>query len=194
MSGPDDPERTLPWTGQQPIPASQRAQRPRGGGRPLRLSSISRTCSRPSHTSTYPRCSTRLVTRSARPPPATVPRPNHGQPTQFPQQSAHHALFTAPAEKRSKRNLALIAGVAGALAAVIIVVLVLCFWAPGFLKATNLDVDAAQSGVKQILMDDANGYGVKDVTDVKATTGGTRKCRKARRSTARSAWTAPNAK
>jgi hypothetical protein len=122
------------------------------------------------------------------------PAPEYGQPTQFPQQSAHHALFTAPAEKRSKRNLALIAGVAGALAAVIIVVLVLGFWAPGFLKATNLDVDAAQSGVKQILMDGANGYGVKDVTDVKATTGGTRKCRKARRSTARSAWTAPNAK
>jgi hypothetical protein len=51
------------------------------------------------------------------------------------------------------------------------VVLVLGFWAPGFFNSTNPDVDAAQSGVKQILMDDANGYGVKDVTDVKCNNG-----------------------
>ena len=67
--------------------------------------------------------------------------------------------------------MAVIAGIAGAPAAVIIVMLVLGFWVPGFFKSANLDVSAAQSGVKQILMDDANGYGVKDVTDVKCNNG-----------------------
>jgi len=46
-------------------------------------------------------------------------------------------------------------------------VLVWGFWKPGFFVTTKLDVSAAQSGVQQILTDEANGYGAKNVKDVK---------------------------
>lgn len=60
----------------------------------------------------------------------------------------------------------------GLLVAVIIaVVLVLGFWKPGFFVTTTLDVDAAQTGVQQILTDEANGYGAKNVKDVKCNNG-----------------------
>ena len=36
---------------------------------------------------------------------------------------------------------------------------------------TELDVNAAQTGVAQILSDDANGYGAKNVQDVKCNDG-----------------------
>ncbi len=45
--------------------------------------------------------------------------------------------------------------------------LVLGFWKPGFFVTTKLDVNAAQTGVQQILADEANGYGAKNVKDVK---------------------------
>ena len=50
-------------------------------------------------------------------------------------------------------------------------VLVLGFWKPGFFVTTKLDVGAAQSGVEQILTDEANGYGAKNVKDVKCNNG-----------------------
>ena len=51
------------------------------------------------------------------------------------------------------------------------VVLVLGFWKPGFFVTTKLDVNAAQTGVKQILTDETNGYGAKNVKDVKCNDG-----------------------
>ena len=64
------------------------------------------------------------------------------------------------------------AGVIGLLAAIIVaVVLVLGFWKPGFFVTTKLDVNAAQTGVQQILTDEANGYGAKNVKDVKCNDG-----------------------
>ncbi len=63
-------------------------------------------------------------------------------------------------------------GVIGLLAAIIVaVVLVLGFWKPGFFVTTKLDISAAQSGVQQILTDEANGYGAKNVKDVKCNSG-----------------------
>ena len=60
----------------------------------------------------------------------------------------------------------------GLLAAIIVaIVLVLGFWKPGFFVTTKLDVGAAQTGVQQILTDEANGYGAKNVKDVKCNDG-----------------------
>jgi hypothetical protein len=68
--------------------------------------------------------------------------------------------------------LAVIGGVIGLLAAIIVaVVLVLGFWKPGFFVTTKLDISAAQTGVQQILTDEANGYGAKNVKDVKCNGG-----------------------
>ena len=50
-----------------------------------------------------------------------------------------------------------------------------CWWwasgSPGFFVTTKLDVNAAQTGVQQILTDEANGYGAKNVKDVKCNNG-----------------------
>jgi uncharacterized protein DUF4333 len=75
-------------------------------------------------------------------------------------------------EASSKKSTGLILGVVGGLAAVIIAIVgVLGFWKPGFFVTTKLDVDAAQTGVAQILSDEANGYGAKNVKDVKCNDG-----------------------
>ena len=50
-------------------------------------------------------------------------------------------------------------------------VLVLGFWKPGFFVTTKLDVNKAQQGVQQILTDETNGYGAKNVKDVKCNNG-----------------------
>ena len=49
--------------------------------------------------------------------------------------------------------------------------LVLGFWKPGFFVTTKLDVNKAQQGVQQILTDESNGYGAKNVNDVKCNNG-----------------------
>src|SRR5271165_4780125 len=85
-------------------------------------------------------------------------QPEYGQPT--------------GAEQGSKRSLAVIGGIVGVLAAIIIaVVLVLGFWKPGFFVTTKLDVNKAQAGVQQVLTDETNGYGAKNVKDVKCNNG-----------------------
>jgi len=50
-------------------------------------------------------------------------------------------------------------------------VLVLGFWEPGFFVTTKLDINKAQSGVQQILTDETNGYGAKNVQNVKCNNG-----------------------
>lgn len=98
-------------------------------------------------------------------------QPQYGQPGQYdPQQ---YGQYNAPGgEETSKKSLAVIGTVIGVLVGVIIaVVLVLGFWKPGFFVTTTLDVDAAQTGVQQILTDEANGYGAKNVKDVRCNDG-----------------------
>ena len=96
-----------------------------------------------------------------------------GQYGQQPGQYGQYPQYTAPgAEERSKRSLAVVGSVIGLLAALIVaVVLVLGFWKPGFFVTTKLDVNSAQTGVQQILTDEANGYGAKNVKDVKCNNG-----------------------
>ena len=105
--------------------------------------------------------------------------PGYGQqPGQYGQQPGQYGQYPggsypAPgSEEGSKRSLAVIGGVVGALAAVIVaVVLVLGFWKPGFFVTTKLDVNAAQSGVQQILTDETNGYGAENVNSVRCNNG-----------------------
>lgn len=95
------------------------------------------------------------------------PQPGqYGQPGQYPQQ---FPTYEQPGKKRSG---ALIGGIAAAVAVVLIaVVLVTGFWAPGFFVTTKLDVGKAQAGVQQVLTDETNGYGAKNVKDVKCNNG-----------------------
>jgi hypothetical protein len=98
------------------------------------------------------------------------------QPTQYGQQPGQYGQYpqygVPGAEEGSKKSLAVIGGVIGLLAALVVaVVLVLGFWKPGFFVTTKLDIGAAQSGVQQILTDEANGYGAKNVKDVKCNDG-----------------------
>ena len=102
--------------------------------------------------------------------PGQYPQPGqygqYGQPGQYPQQ---YPPYEQPAQKRS---MALIGGVAGAIALLFIaVVLVLGFWQPGFFVTTKLDVNKAQAGVQQVLTDETNGYGAKNVKDVQCNPG-----------------------
>ncbi|ERR1700759_2701465 len=99
--------------------------------------------------------------------PGQYPQPGqYGQPGQYPQ---HYPSYEQPAKKRP---VGLIAGVGGAIAFLLIaVVLVLGFWEPGFFVTTKLDVNKAQAGVQQVLSDETNGYGAKNVQNVKCNHG-----------------------
>ena len=96
-----------------------------------------------------------------------------GQYGQYGQQPGQYGQFGAPeAQEGSKRSLAVVGGIIGLLAALVVaVVAVLGFWKPGFFVTTKLDVNSAQSGVQQILTDESNGYGAKNVKDVKCNNG-----------------------
>ena len=98
------------------------------------------------------------------------------QPGQYGQQPGQYGQYpqygSTETPEGSKRSLALVGGIIGLLAALVVaVVAVLGFWKPGFFVTTKLDVSAAQSGVKQILTDESNGYGAKNVKDVKCNNG-----------------------
>ncbi|OHV01737.1 DUF4333 domain-containing protein [Mycobacterium talmoniae] len=86
----------------------------------------------------------------------------YGQPGQFPP-------YGQPGPEQGKKgNKAVIGSVIGVLAALAVVAfLVSGFWLPGFLVTTKLDIKKAQDGVQQILTDQTNGYGAKNVKDVK---------------------------
>ncbi|MGI9124305.1 MAG: DUF4333 domain-containing protein [Mycobacterium sp.] len=98
------------------------------------------------------------------PPPGQYP-PAPGQPGQYP--------YAAPgAEDASKKSMKVLSTVLGLLAALALaIVLVLGFWKPGVFVTTKLDVNKAQQGVQQILTDESNGYGAKNVSDVKCNNG-----------------------
>jgi hypothetical protein len=112
--------------------------------------------------------------------PGQYGQPQYGQPGQYPQQTGQYGQpgqqfspYGQPgAEEGSKRSMAVIGTILGVLAAIIVaVVLILGFWKPGFFVTTKLDVAKAQVGVQQILSDEANGYGAKNVKDVKCNNG-----------------------
>ena len=108
--------------------------------------------------------------------PGAYPQPGqygqagqYGQPGQYGQYPGPYGQPTTGGPKRSR---AVIGTVAGVFAAILVaVVLVLGFWAPGFFVTTKLDVSKAQVGVQQILTDETNGYGAKNVKDVKCNNG-----------------------
>jgi hypothetical protein len=96
-------------------------------------------------------------------------QPQYGQPDQYGQ---FNPYGQQQAEEGSKRSLAAIGTIIGVLVVVILAVVgVLGFWKPGFFVTTKLDVSAAQSGVQQILTDETNGYGAKNVRDVSCNNG-----------------------
>lgn len=102
------------------------------------------------------------------PPPVQYAQPGqYGQYGQYPQQYPPYEQ-----QPQKKRPTALIGGVAAAIALLLIaVVLVLGFWQPGFFVTTKLDVTKAQAGVQQVLTDETNGYGAKNVKDVSCNHG-----------------------
>ena len=108
--------------------------------------------------------------------PARPVRPagQYGQPgsTASPAVGQYPGPYGQPPRAGPKRSRAVIGTVVGVFAAILVaVVLVLGFWAPGFFVTTKLDVNKAQAGVQQILTDNTNGYGAKNVKDVKCNNG-----------------------
>ena len=101
------------------------------------------------------------------------PATPYGPPPQYgaPGQAAPGAPGAAgtEADKSSKKNITIIAAVVAAV--VVAAVLITGFWKPGFFVTTTLDITKAQQGVQQILTDDTNGYGAKNVKDVKCNNG-----------------------
>ncbi len=110
------------------------------------------------------------------PQPGQYPPPQYGQypqPGQYPGQPGQYGQYVPPGATetgpKSKRALGVILGALGAV--LLAALLILGFWKPGFFVTTKLDVNKAQQGVQQILTDDANGYGAKNVKDVKCNNG-----------------------
>jgi hypothetical protein len=97
-------------------------------------------------------------------PPGQYPAP--GQPGQYP---GYVPPGAEEGSKTSSRTVGMLLGGLGAL--LLAVLLVLGFWKPGFFVTTKLDVNKAQQGVQQILTDESNGYGAKNVKDVKCNNG-----------------------
>ena len=105
-------------------------------------------------------------------------QPQYGQPP-YGQQSGplqygqpQFQPVSAGDEPPPKRSLAALGTILGLLAAIIVAaVLILGFWKPGFFVTTKLDVNNAQEGVAQILSDETNGYGAKNVKDAKCNNG-----------------------
>jgi Domain of unknown function (DUF4333) len=199
MSGPQGADPTQPWSGQQPSqddPSSGQQspwQPPQSGSdQPAREApSWHPPAYTPPQYPQYQQPPTQQPPTQQYPPTEQFGQPyGYGQPPQYgqpgqqygqqpgqygqqPGQYPQYPQYTTPgAEERSKRSLAVVGGVIGLLAAIIVaVVLVLGFWKPGFFVTTTLDINAAQSGVQQILTDEANGYGAKNVGDVKCNNG-----------------------
>ena len=113
-------------------------------------------------------------------------QPQYGQPQPYGQYDPNQPYGQQPGQydpnqqftpysstdAASKKSRGVVLGVIGALVAVILIVVgILGFWKPGFFVTTNLDVKAAQTGVQQILSDQTNGYGAKNVQDVSCNNG-----------------------
>jgi hypothetical protein len=101
-------------------------------------------------------------------------QPQYGQPgqpgqPQYGQQPGQQfsPYGTTGSDEASKKSMKVLLGVGGGIALlIVVVVLILGFVAPGWFVSKQLDVNAAQSGVAQVLSDETNGYGAKNVSDV----------------------------
>jgi hypothetical protein len=97
-------------------------------------------------------------------------QPQYGQPPYGGQQFPPYG--STQSADGSKKSTGMILGIVGGLLVLIIVIVAVTgFWKPGFFVTTKLDVNAAQTGVAQILGDEANGYGAKNVKDVTCNNG-----------------------
>jgi hypothetical protein len=74
---------------------------------------------------------------------------------------------SGPLPSKGKRLLWVVGGAIAAL----IAVLVLGFWKPGFFVTTKLDVNTAQAEIQRVLTEETNGYGAKNVKDLKCNNG-----------------------
>jgi hypothetical protein len=102
--------------------------------------------------------------------PGQYPQP--GQPGQYPQQ---YPPYGQP-KKSSKRLIWTLVAVFVGLP--VLAILITGFGWPGFFITTELDVNQAQSGVQRVLTDETNGYGAKNVKDVKCNNGSNPKVEK----------------
>jgi hypothetical protein len=120
------------------------------------------------------------------PPAQPYGQPQYGQPGQYDpnqpygqpqpgqydpnQQFSPYSSTGGP--DSGKKSTKVVLGVVGAFAVIVLIVVgVLGFWKPGWFVTTNLDVKAAQTGVQQILSDQTNGYGAKNVEGVSCNNG-----------------------
>lgn len=95
----------------------------------------------------------------------------YGQPAQ-PGQPAQYPGQYGPQASGPKRSKGLMFGlIGGGVGLLVVVILILGFWQPGFFVTTKLDINKANAGVQQILSDETNGYGAKNVKDVKCNNG-----------------------
>jgi len=214
MSGPQGPDPTQPWAGQQPQGDQPAWQQPSAPDQPT-TEAPAWGAPPPAYTpQQYPQYPQQDQGAQQQPPTYTPPQypqqgDQYGQPTayspssyqqpgqygqqpgQYGQQPGQYGQYgqqpdqygqqpgqqyspygSSGTEAGSKKSLGVILGVVGVLAVIIIAVVgVLGFWKPGFFVTTKLDVGAAQTGVAQILSDEANGYGAKNVKDVKCNDG-----------------------
>jgi Domain of unknown function (DUF4333) len=203
MSGPQGPDQTQPWPGQdQPSsePSNQPPawQQPAPGGdqpTPEAPSWQQPPAYQPQQYPQYQQPGQPPYTPPQQYPPteqfgqqpptdySQQAYPQYGQqPGQYPQQPGPYGQYgqagqfgpytATGTEQGSKRSAGLIIGIIAVLGLLVLAaVAVVLFWIPGFLVTTKLDVNAAQSGVEQILTDEANGYGAKNVEDVKCNDG-----------------------
>jgi hypothetical protein len=207
MSGPQGPDQTQPWPGQdQPSsdPSNQPAQQPAPGQDQPAWQQPAPGQDQPAWQQQPPAYSPQQYPSYQQPgqqqpytPPQQYPsaeqygqQPTQDytqqqayppgqygqQPGQYGQQPGQYGQYpqygSTESPEGSKRSLAVVGGVIGLLAALVVaIVAVLGFWKPGFFVTTKLDVNSAQSGVQQILTDESNGYGAKNVKDVKCNNG-----------------------
>ncbi|MDP9165928.1 MAG: DUF4333 domain-containing protein [Actinomycetota bacterium] len=177
---PEQPQPEQPVWSQQPQPPAYGQQPPVYGQQPYQP---------PTYGQPPPQYGQQPTAYS----PSSYPQqPQYGQPPQYGQQPQYgqydpnqqygqqpgqydpNQQFNpySTTDTGSKKSMGLILGVVGALVAVVLIVVgILGFWKPGWFVTTNLDVGAAQTGVQQILTDQTNGYGAKNVQDVKCNNG-----------------------
>lgn len=99
-------------------------------------------------------------------------QPQYGAPGQYGQPGLGQEFDQFAQQGAGKKNQKTILGIAGGVAALLLIVLaVTAFWLPGWAVTTKLDVSAAQQGVRNVLSDETSGYGVKNVKDVKCNDG-----------------------
>ncbi|MDT5334947.1 MAG: hypothetical protein QOD90_452 [Mycobacterium sp.] len=200
MSGPQGSDPTQPWAGQQPAdpawqpqaPEQQQPEQPAWGQQPPAYGQQPPAYGQqPYQQPSYGQPQYQQPTAYS---PSSYPQqPQYGQPPQYGQQPPYgqydpnqqqfgqqpgqydpNQQFSpySSTDSGSKKSMGVILGVVGALVAIIVIVVgILGFWKPGFFVTTNLDINAAQSGVQQILSDQTNGYGAKNVQDVSCNKG-----------------------